>query len=142
MCDHTLVGVTIILFVHLFISSTHTTCEAYSQMCTLQTNYSLDQGYSSPVLEGRCPACFRCFPLPTHLFLIMISSSPIISLIMTHQVCWKRETSKTCRTPALQDLDWTPLPLNARHKQAGALHGCLPPRCVNVCLNGGTWSTS
>ena len=25
------------------------------------------QGWAIQVLEGRCPACFRCFPLPAHL---------------------------------------------------------------------------
>ena len=29
--------------------------------------YGLDQGCQTLVLEGRCPACFRCFPDPAHL---------------------------------------------------------------------------
>ena len=34
----------------------------------------LVQGWATPVLEGRCPACLRCFPSTTHL--IQMNRSP------------------------------------------------------------------
>uniref|UniRef100_A0A3B5A6X1 Endonuclease/exonuclease/phosphatase domain-containing protein n=1 Tax=Stegastes partitus TaxID=144197 RepID=A0A3B5A6X1_9TELE len=37
--------------------------------------FSLDQGSRTPVLEGRNPACFRCFLLPTHLIQMISYSS-------------------------------------------------------------------
>uniref|UniRef100_A0A3B4ZTG4 V-set and immunoglobulin domain-containing protein 1 n=1 Tax=Stegastes partitus TaxID=144197 RepID=A0A3B4ZTG4_9TELE len=39
-------------------------------------------------------------------------SVPMATTASSHhaEVCWKRETSKTCRTVALKDQDWTPLP--------------------------------
>ena len=40
---------------------------------------ALKQGFSSPVLGTHCPACFRCFPPPTHLIeMISLSSSSAV----------------------------------------------------------------
>ena len=76
----------------------------------------VEQGWSKSLLQGRCPAGFACFSALTHLILNNSRHHLVIKvstcLFMTQFLlsgCRRKETSKTCRTAALQDRLWTPL---------------------------------
>ena len=113
---------------YLTRQSSFFTCFCRKEMCTQEPKlFSLGQGCQTLVLEGCCPAGFRCFPASTHLIQIKWISSKdryILHKPANEALIWIRcvGTGKYLK------------PAGQRPLRTGVWHPCFRPSCFNLGL--------